>query len=274
MANKIKVVLQKILLKTLIRLGKNDSDSFVLSYHDVAPKRIVTPQHFTYQLKYWQKNGYKFVSKVEELNKPKRILLTFDDGYASFEKYIFPILDKGKIPAIINVSTKFLGGLFQDGSSKLENQKEKIMSINSLKKIAKSKLITLGSHSHTHFISEKKSIEFIEKDILKSKSIIELITKKKCKYFTYPQGIVKKEVPRIIQKLGFRYAFTTKGRSFKNCKNILRIPRYPGEYFRNDLFLQLSRNSFCNQYFFMFYHNSPNDITSRIGKIIDDILSF
>ncbi len=244
----MKKLLKKLLIKLLILFGKNDSDSFALMYHDISKKSKLKPEFFEYQLKYYLKKGYIFTSKVKELKKHKRILLTFDDAYASFKTEVVPILNKFKIPCILFVPTKYLGKKLEDDISKNKNREKEVISKESLIKLSKNKLITIGSHTHTHSDFLNKSKEETLKDLLKSTKIIEKITNKKCESFCYPQGKVNKKFADIVKKAGFKYAFTIRGRSFKHCKSYLKIPRYSGSYLSSRLFLRLSRNSNCNTY--------------------------
>lgn len=232
----------------LILFGKNDADSFVLVYHDISENTQLTTKFFEYQIKYFLRHNYKFVSHVAELNKPKRILLTFDDAYSSFANNVLPILERYEIPCILFVPTGYLGKKLMDGSSRIVNQKKIIMSKETLKKIAKNKLITVGCHSHSHSDLITKDISFIKEDISKSIKILRRLINEECKFFCYPRGKVNKIVITVLKTLGFKYAFITGNRSFKYCKNYLKIPRYCGDYFLNKDFLDLSRNSNCNRY--------------------------
>lgn len=242
-----------LIINGLICLGKYDKESFVLMYHDINENSDLTPESFEYQLNYYIEHGYKFVSEVEDLKISKRILVTFDDVYYSFENIVFPILNKYNIPCILFVPTGYMGKKLKDGISLLEKQNKNIISLESLKKISKSSLITIGCHTHSHFNMLKESHEFIRKDIRKSLSIIESITNKRCKHFSFPQGKYNAEVVNLIRELDFEYAFTDQNRSFSYRKGMFQIPRYSGEYFLNNLlFLRLSMNSNCNVYMKLF----------------------
>jgi len=248
LSKKIKNVLRIALIKSLILLGKNDSESFVLAYHEVNENDKLKPAFFEYQIRYYLKKGYTFISNVEELNKSKRILITFDDAYASFKSIVLPTLSKYNIPCILFVPTKYLGKKLIDGISKKENQKRKIISKKDLRVVSQNKLVIIGCHTHSHLDVNTTSYSFVREDVQHSKKIIERLTGEKCIHFCYPQGRVNKIIVNIIQGLGFKYAFTAKQNSFKVCKDYLRIPRYTGDYFLNKDFLDLSRSSNCGRY--------------------------
>jgi peptidoglycan/xylan/chitin deacetylase (PgdA/CDA1 family) len=252
---RIKYLLKKLFIKLLIWFGRNDSDSFVLAYHDISDSSKLTAKFFEYQIKYYLKYGYQFISQIEELNKPKKIFITFDDGYASFESSVLPILIKYKVPCILFVPTKYFGIKLEDGISKLETQGKLVISERSLKNISKNELITLGCHTHSHFNLFEKGESYINIDIKKSVSILENITNQKCEYFCYPQGKVNDKTINIIKNMGFKYGFTTENRSYQYYKDDFKIPRYAGDYFLNKDFLDLSRNSNCNLYMSIFNRN-------------------
>ena len=68
---------------------------------------------FINQINYF-KNSFNFTSSDQLLNciynndeiKPNSIALTFDDGFKDHFKYVFPILNKEKIPALFFPSAK------------------------------------------------------------------------------------------------------------------------------------------------------------------------
>lgn len=248
----IKQVCRDLIIRSLIFFGNHDKDSFVLSYHDVDENYKLTPGIFEYQLKYYMKHGYRFVSNIYDLKVPKKILVTFDDGYVSFYEYVLPILEKYNVPCLLFIPTKFLGGNLSDGISKTENQQKKIISMDILREISRSELVTVGCHTHEHLDMTRNDLMQIRKDMKRSLSVIEPVIGKKCKYFCYPQGKLDSEVKGLLHEMGFEYAFTTEERAFSHCTDFLEIPRYAGDYFLNDLFLDISRNSNCNLYMKMF----------------------
>lgn len=248
----IKRIFRNAIIRALMRLGTYDRDSFVLCYHDVDKDYKLTPEFFEYQIRYYLEHGYKFISEVGDLRAPKRILITFDDGYESFECHVLPLLERYRVPCIVFVPTKYIGKKMADGISEPENQSKNIMSFDTLKRLAGSGLVGFGCHTHSHFDMTRAESLFIRQDIEKALSIIRSVSGKECRAFCYPQGKVNDEVKALINEMGFEYAFTTKERAFSDCDNYLEIPRYSGDYFLNELFLDLSRNSGCNLYLNIF----------------------
>ncbi len=247
----LREAVKSLVLNTMITFGKKKNNSFVVVYHDISPTSQIKPVDFEKQIKFWLKNGFEFVSEVEELKNPKRIILTFDDAYASFEECVFPLLKKYKLPAVLFIPTDYLGKKFNDGISKKEYQDKKIISTASLKRMHKSKLVTLGCHTHRHLTLPDKNENFVKNEIEKSTQTIRSITKKSCNHFCYPLGKINAATKSIVKRAGFSYAFGLEPKSFGNQTDRLKIPRLDGNQFLSNDQLKLSMNTTLNLYFFL-----------------------
>ena len=137
----------------------------VLSYHEVTqnknsliPNYAVTATQFKSHLDWLTKNGYQFVSVDQVLEAksglkklaPKSVLLTFDDGYASFYETVFPILEQRQIPALLSIVGAWLEPTTQQkvkfgDESVSRNQ---MLSWTQLQQMQKSGLVEIGSHSY------------------------------------------------------------------------------------------------------------------------------
>ena len=73
-------------------------------------------------------------------------LVTIDDGMLSTLREALPILEKHRIPAVAFVSSALVG-------LNLPDLPEPYLTINELKILNESPLITIGSHAHTHRLS-------------------------------------------------------------------------------------------------------------------------
>ncbi|MCU7924761.1 MAG: polysaccharide deacetylase family protein [Candidatus Thiodiazotropha sp. (ex Dulcina madagascariensis)] len=250
----IKNAVKKAIVRLFLLTGNYDQRSFVLNYHNIAPETDITPEYFEYQINYFLDKGYVFASGVEDLASDKRILLTFDDAFVSFIEYVVDILIKYSIPCLLFVPTKYLGGELSDKISSRSYQENSVMTMDDLSRVFSTGLVTLGSHTHGHINMCDRSPDYLKEDINKSLDIIKSITGGGVENFAYPQGRSDRVAQDVVREAGFKYAFTTENKSFDKCKDYLSIPRYPGDYFLTDIYLELSRNSSCNAYMKVFFN--------------------
>ncbi|MFT6501832.1 MAG: peptidoglycan/xylan/chitin deacetylase (PgdA/CDA1 family) [Crocinitomicaceae bacterium] len=95
-------------LPTFLRRSKKDAVT-ILNIHRVSNDEDfffapITPERFDQLLKYCSKN-YSIVS-LNELEKPtpkRKLVLSFDDGYADFMEHAIPILEKYDVPSNHNL---------------------------------------------------------------------------------------------------------------------------------------------------------------------------
>jgi peptidoglycan/xylan/chitin deacetylase (PgdA/CDA1 family) len=124
---------------------------------------------------------------------------------------------------------------------------------NDLKEMAKSNLVTLSSHSATHFVMANCSDEILKKEIVENSEFLATIGVKKDLHFAIPFG--KKEhfdarLLTICKNQGYRYIYSTNPNSIalKNCQNELNtIPRIGiSTHSINELFFMINRTMVKN----------------------------
>lgn len=125
----------------------------VLCYHDipeVASSPDDIPQHiFVRQMEYLKTHGYAFISPedVRAAHKGlqplpgKAVLLTFDDAYLSFYKFVYPILKLYKAPAVLSVVSSWI-------EQKPIYENKPLMSWEQILEMKKSGYVFLASHTH------------------------------------------------------------------------------------------------------------------------------
>ncbi len=182
---------------------------WVLMYHHIKPKSdndiVVTIEQFEKQIQLIIEKGYHFISCNEliqyiynDKDLPSNpILLTFDDAYIDFEIYALPILTKYQAKAIVFVPSKYIGG-----ENEWDKNGEKIMSVESLKKLPVN--IEIGLHSHAHLNFKTKNINEIKNDLQLS---IETLVNHQIPYIkalAYPYGAypktskLKKQIEELL----------------------------------------------------------------------------
>lgn len=188
----------------------------ILLYHSIDKNDVfltLNPEIFERQMKYLKSKKYKVI-KLKELaddikNKKaierKTVILTFDDGFLSHYKTVFPILKKYNFPATFFVSTGCLSGEMNN----CENNPQPTLGCKELKDMSQSPLIDIEPHGVTHAELNKIEIEKTKDEIIGSKKEIEEMLNKKCGLFAYPRGKYNDKVIDIIKAAGFDSAVTT-----------------------------------------------------------------
>ena len=159
-------------------------------------------------------NPNNFEDELKNNKSQRKVLLTIDDGFASFYKNAWPILKKEKIPFILFVSTREVGAY-------------NYMTWNQIREISKEDFVEIGNHSHTHEYLVDEELEIIKKDIEKSMSIFKKELKKNSKFFSYPFGEYSLEFKNLIKSLGFKYAFGQHSGVMDETKDFYELPRFP-----------------------------------------------
>ncbi|MFZ9478162.1 MAG: poly-beta-1,6-N-acetyl-D-glucosamine N-deacetylase PgaB [Steroidobacteraceae bacterium] len=222
----------------------------VLAYHEIAaptealvPDYAVTPTAFVRHIDWLRNTGFTFVS-VEEViaaregraTLPARaVLLTFDDGYASFYQHAWPMLKMLRIPAVVSVVTSWhegVGAVNLDGRSV---SRERFMSWEQLREIQASGLVELASHTHDlhhgvpgnpqgsrmaaattrrfdaasqRYESQADYASRIAADLRQSKRVLQRRTGREPRVWTWPYGRYNETVQQKAVALGMQVGLT------------------------------------------------------------------
>ena len=151
---------------------KNIDDFGIISlmYHrfeeNKYPSTNIKIKEFKNHIKILQDNKISFVNpknfedELKNNKSQRKVLLTIDDGFASFYQNAWPILKEKKIPFILFVSTREVGAF-------------NYMNWDQIREIYKEDFVEIGNHSHTHEYLVDESKDVIISDIKKSISIFE-----------------------------------------------------------------------------------------------------
>ena len=137
----------------------------VIGYHEIIntenaliPEYAVSTTQFQQHIDWLKKNGFHFIN-VDQLiqahqgkySLPKKpVLLTVDDGYASFYQNAYPIVKANKIPVVLAVVGSWLEPQ-KDQSidfSGEQIQRKEMLSWAELKEMQDSGLVEMASHSY------------------------------------------------------------------------------------------------------------------------------
>ena len=197
----------------------------IIMYHLVTdrPKYIgkygVTPKELESDFIYLQENGYttvvmkdliNFVERGEQLPK-KPIMLTFDDGNYSDYSYVFPLLQKYEMKAVVAIigdaTDRYTNDAHDNPKAKYPN-----MTWPQIVELHESGFVEIQSHGynvHGRGGSGNKKGESADayhirltNDLQKLQDACEAHLGRIPNTFIYPLGVVGKDSRRIIEDLG------------------------------------------------------------------------
>lgn len=176
----------------------------ILMYHEIGTgsnSLYVSVERFRNQMQYLSDNGYHTatMSEAQEMlaNKKipaKTVVLTFDDGYASFYQQAWPIMKEFAFTGTVYVVTELL-----DRSNYLTWEE-----IKTLTKAG----IEIGSHTKQHLDLKVSSNEDQKLEIGNSKKLLEEKLKISVKSFCYPSGAYGENTPQLVKEAGYTSAVT------------------------------------------------------------------
>lgn len=140
-------------------------DTFVvLSYHDVkdtvvkdsaSGQTAVSTANLIAQFDWLKQQGWQVIGLQDVVDAragkkhlpEKSVLLTFDDGYASFYSKVFPLLKKYRYPALIAL----VGSWMEAGGTQPSQDappRDALLSWDQVKELSRSGLVEVASHSY------------------------------------------------------------------------------------------------------------------------------
>lgn len=137
----------------------------IIGYHEISSTKqaliedyAITPHLFEKQILWLKNHGYQFVSVDEVLAAhtgqkalpSKAVLLSFDDGYASFYQEAYPLIKKYKIPVVLALVGRWLEPE-QDQAVNFSGQlitRDKLFDWSQLQEMSESGLVEIASHTY------------------------------------------------------------------------------------------------------------------------------
>jgi peptidoglycan/xylan/chitin deacetylase (PgdA/CDA1 family) len=196
----------------------------ILMYHSIADdvddtvhpyfRTVTTPAAFARQIGWLRDNGYESVSLAEAAHPaqgadtppPRKVALTFDDGFRDFRTAALPILERAGFGATVFLSTAYLGKPFLTGRP--------CLAAHEVKALAEAG-IEFGSHSVSHRRLVDLPRDELAREIVDSRRTIEDITGKEVAMFSYPyrfpeeQPVFTRTLADLLDASGYRLGVTT-----------------------------------------------------------------
>jgi poly-beta-1,6-N-acetyl-D-glucosamine N-deacetylase len=190
------------------------------------------------------------------------VLLTVDDGWQSNEENMFEVAERYGVPLTVFISTgpveegnywwSYLKNgvaaaktkvpskhalkripneerlLFMEEMKKLVSVKRDALTIEQVRKAARSKYITIGGHTHTHPILINCSDAEVCRELSLSKQKLESWIDKDVSYFAYPNGDYSNREIHLLKELDYNLAFCSEPRYLtpEVLNERFRVPRF------------------------------------------------
>jgi peptidoglycan/xylan/chitin deacetylase (PgdA/CDA1 family) len=202
----------------------------------------------------WLNRYYKFLSFDEYISGKEGVLITFDDGYANNLSEALPILSKYSAPAIVFVSCDHINDkqnhsrmrsaiypLYDKDEIEVYNHYFDGLTEAQLLELHQSSLIEIGNHTYYHSDLSRLNEDQIILDIKKANDFLLKKIGISPRLFAYPFASYSKKVVKVLESLGFKYAFLLENGNMDDKQ--LQIRRL-GIYKSNKLYLAAKLSKF------------------------------
>lgn len=257
-----KILLFLTLLVTLLTVGisiviatsEDYIDVPIIMYHSIlkdpsrSNKYTVTPAVLEEDLKYIKDKGYTTVTIADLISyvyddsplPEKPIVLTFDDGHYNNYGYLFPLLEKYDMKAVISIVGSYTDKFTETDEANLNYSYLRWKDIKELMDTGRIEFQnhTYNLHSNTGKRIGTKKIKgetdehyksILKDDILKLQQEFEENTNYTPKCFTYPFGGISNASLDIIKELGFKSSLSCEqgiNKLTKNPNSLYLLKRY------------------------------------------------
>ncbi len=191
----------------------------VLCFHKVSRRFCwegtwTTPRRFFATVDHLRDRGYEFIGESDYLSSldsptdqdPKRLFLTFDDGYAEVRTEVFAGMAKRSLPFHVFLLTDYVG---KDNGWDLSLGRRPFRhaSWDEIREMSEAG-VTFGSHTATHRDLTRLDEETIAGELAHSKQAIEYELGVPALTVSYPYGRYDARVTRAAEVAGYAAAFS------------------------------------------------------------------
>lgn len=226
----------------------------IIMYHSIlkdssrSNKYTITPTVLEEDLKYIKSNGYKTITISDLISyvyddktlPSKPIILTFDDGYYNNYGYLYPLLEKYDMKAVISIVGSYTDKFSETDEANLNygylRWKDVKELISSGRLEFQNHTYNLHNNTHGRIGAKKKKGEsddnykkILEEDINKLQNEFKENTGYLPTCFTYPFGGISNSSIDIIKELGFKASLSCEegiNKITKNPNSLYLLKRY------------------------------------------------
>jgi peptidoglycan/xylan/chitin deacetylase (PgdA/CDA1 family) len=203
----------------------------VLLYHDISDGFLdsytISPSLFAAHMEWLHNNGFRAVALQDLAGLPgngKPVVITFDDGYASYMEYAFPLFREYGFHSTINVIGSLAGTFLRDGGNR------PMMSWDEYRYLLPSGRVDIGCHTHgLHSAADRGVLgvsgETLRRDLRAFLEVLRRETGKSTDILAWPYGLYDAKRVSIARDEGFRYLLTSREAVFPVSGDVAEIPR-------------------------------------------------
>jgi peptidoglycan/xylan/chitin deacetylase (PgdA/CDA1 family) len=205
----------------------------VLLYHDISNQvrgpYTLPASLFASQMEWLFSEGYRVVTvrelgQISEADAERTVIITFDDGYASFLDHAFPVLSSYGFPVTINIVGAWTGKFIET-----ENGRNlPLLSWDEYRYLLGTGLVNLGCHSfdlHRPGGAPAVPAAQLRQDLRRFQETMERETGRTADILAWPYGAYDRSGMDEARQAGFRYVLTSNEEPFIVGSRLDEIPR-------------------------------------------------
>jgi peptidoglycan/xylan/chitin deacetylase (PgdA/CDA1 family) len=162
------------------------------------------------------------IARRDQPDAHRLVVLTFDDGYDDMYRFAYPLLESGRIPFTVYLTTHPT----ETGEPLFADERARPCTWDQVEVMASSGLMTLGAHTHRHPDLTAIGVDEIEPDLTESNRLIEDRLGVRPVHFCYPYGWWSENAHRHVATM-YETATLGSGAAFGADTDLLKINRVP-----------------------------------------------
>ncbi len=208
------VVISLIYIFWYLKYGMPGDIPPVLLYHKVTNNfqfegTWVYKKQFNKQMEWLYDSGYETIlplSLKDIKGQQKKLLITFDDGFADVYNNALPIMEKYGFKGTVFIISGYIN---KNAYWDLPGKKHyPLLSKHQIKELY-SMGWNIGVHSFSHRDLTKVKGEDLKKEIFTAKEILEDLLGENVYLFSYPYGRYNEKVYNMVKEAGYKMAFSS-----------------------------------------------------------------
>jgi len=201
----------------------------VLLYHDVDELKpdeyTMHAPVFAAQMEWLYGNGYQSIS-LQDLGEgriPERpVIITFDDGYASFLLYVLPLMERYSFKTTLNIIGRYAGTFI--------GMNRPMISWDEYRYLAATGIVSLGCHTNNLHTFAKGGVknasqEALYRDLMSFQETMMRELKKCSDILAWPYGLYNRSSMEAAGKAGFKYLLTSNPGFYRLGQSLREVPR-------------------------------------------------